>query len=102
METKWKLAILEFVAGMFGWIWIIASLAALYFLAMAVFSDGTWSNFFWAVGASVVTKWLAKGFDDNQQRVAFEAKLISEGYTPEEAAKEWTSRYVKSDPPGGH
>lgn len=41
-----------------------------------------------------MAKWLAKGFRDNQQRVAFEAELIAQGYSPKEAAKEWLSRYM--------
>ncbi len=97
METKTKLVLLELTGGIFGWVWIIASLAALYFLATAVFSDSSWSRFFWAFGVSAVAKWLARGFQDNQQRVAFEAKLIAEGYSPDQAAKEWMSRYMGED-----
>ncbi len=67
METKSKLAILELIAGLLGWVWIGASIAALYFLAMAVLSDGTWSRFFWALGAGVVAKWLARDFQDNKK-----------------------------------
>lgn len=94
MQTNKKLAILELIAGLLGWVWIIAFIAALYFLAMVIFSDGTWSNFFWAVGSSIICKWLAKGFQDSKQRVAYESHLISEGLTPEEAAQRWTEEYM--------
>lgn len=94
METKAKLISLELISGIFGWLWVVATLSALYFLAMVVFSNGTWTNFFGALGAGIVGKWLSKGFKNNQQRVAFEAKLIEEGRTPEEAAKEWSERYM--------
>ena len=94
MQTKTKLVLLELTGGIFGWVWIIASVAALYFLAVAVFSDSPWSRFFWAFSVSVIAKWLAKGFRDNQQRVTFEAKLIAEGYTPEQSSQEWVSRYM--------
>jgi hypothetical protein len=97
MQTKTKLALLELIGGIFGWVWIISFLAALYFLAMAIFSDGPWSRFFWAFGIGAVAKWLTRGLRDNQARVAFEAKLVAEGYTPEQAAKEWTSRYMGGD-----
>ncbi|QYZ66994.1 MAG: hypothetical protein HPY30_13990 [Gammaproteobacteria bacterium (ex Lamellibrachia satsuma)] len=93
MKTNSKLAILQLMSGLFGWVWIIASLAALYFLAVAAFSDGLWSNFFWAVGISVVAKWLTRGIEDNKTRVAFEAKLVEEGHTPEEAGNIWLQQY---------
>jgi uncharacterized membrane protein len=41
MNTKSKLIILELIAGLFGWVWVIASIAMFYFLVMVVFSDGT-------------------------------------------------------------
>jgi hypothetical protein len=94
MQVRTKLVILELVAGIFGWAWIIAGLAALYFLVMAIFAGGGWSRFFWALGISIVGKWLLRGFKDNEQRVAFEADLISKGYTPADAAKEWMTRYT--------
>ena len=93
MDTRTKGTILELAAGLFGWVWIGASIAAVYFLASAIFFDGSWPNFFWALGASMVAKWLARGFEDNKIRVAYEAKLIDEGYSPEEAGKKWTQEY---------
>lgn len=93
MQTKSKLVILELIAGLIGWVWIGASIAALYFLAMAVFSDGTWSQFFWTLGANIVAKWLTRGFEDNKKRVAYEARLIDEGHSPEEARKIWVQEY---------
>ena len=44
MQLRKKLMLLELIAGLFGWVWIFASLAFLYFLAVAVFSHGTWSK----------------------------------------------------------
>jgi hypothetical protein len=40
MQLNYKLALLELIGGLFGWVWILASLAALYFLAMALFAGG--------------------------------------------------------------
>lgn len=54
---------------------------------MVIFSDNTWSNFLWAFGFSIIAKWLSKRFDDNKKRVAYEAHLISEDLSPEEATK---------------
>jgi hypothetical protein len=93
MQTKTKLVLLELTSGIFGWAWIIASLAAIYLLIKAIFFDGLWSNFFWAVGIGAVGKWLCRGFQDSQARVAFEQKLIAEGHTPEQARAEWVRRY---------
>ena len=97
MQTNKKLAILELITGLFGWIWIIASIASLYYLAMVIFSDTPWSIFFWVFGVSIIAKWLAKGFQDSKNRVAYEAQLIAEGYTPEEAGKKWTEEYMGND-----
>jgi len=87
MKTKTKLIMLELTGGIFGWVWIIASLAAIYFLAMAIFSDSPWSRVFWAFGVGVVAKWLAKGFRANQLRVASEAKPFAQTHTREQNIK---------------
>jgi uncharacterized membrane protein YjjB (DUF3815 family) len=95
VTTKKKLILLELTAGLFGWAWMIASIAALVYLVLAIGFNGSWSTFFWALGIGIVAKWLAKGFQDHQARVAFEAKKIVEGMSPEEAGKEWLNRYLK-------
>jgi hypothetical protein len=94
METKTKLVWLELAGGILGWIWILTWVASLYFLIVAIISDSPWSRFFWAFGIGVVAKWLAKGFRDNQLRVAFVAELMGKGLSREEASKEWFERYV--------
>ena len=94
METKTKLVWLELVGGILGWVWILASVAALYFLVVAIFSDSPWSRFFWAFGIGIVAKWIAKGFRDNQLRVAFIAGLVAKGLSHEDACKEWFERYT--------
>jgi hypothetical protein len=93
METRTKLVSLELIASLFGWVWIGASVATLYFLVMALFSDGAWSSAFWSIGIGVVAKWLAKGFRDNQIRVAFVAEMVAKGHSPQEANEVWLSRY---------
>lgn len=94
METRKKLATLELVAGVFGWIWIIASIGALYFAAVAMFSTGSWWNVLWALVVAAVTKWLARGFHDSKQRVAYEVNLVERGFTPEEAGRAWVQAYT--------
>ena len=34
----------ELIGGIFGWVWIAASIGAIYFLVQAVFYDGSWMN----------------------------------------------------------
>ena len=72
MESKSKLVVLELLAGLAGWVWIGASIVALYFLATAVYSDGTWSRFLLALGTSIVAKLLVRGFETQKLRVLIE------------------------------
>ncbi|MEO6824308.1 MAG: hypothetical protein ABI167_06195 [Nitrosospira sp.] len=97
MKTTTPLASLESNVGIFGWIWIVASLAALYFLAMAIFADGAWSSFIWTVGIGILAQRLTKSFQDNQRRMIFEARLIREGYTLEHTGNEWVSKSNEVD-----
>ena len=82
MQVRAKLAVLELISGLFGWGWIIASIAALYFLVMAIGFEGEWSSFFWAVGAGVIAKWLARGFEENKRRIGVENQTDA-GMSPE-------------------
>ncbi len=95
MQTKWKLAILELISGLLGWVWIVAGLAAGYFLVAVIFLDGAWSWFFWSTAISVTAKSLAGGFRENQQRVAFEAELVSEAHSPTQARQERVERILR-------
>ena len=96
METKTKLIWLELISGVFGWVWMLACVTALYFLVVAIFSDSPWSHFFWALGIGVVAEWLARGFRENQTRVDFVAKLMEKGLSHEKASKEWFDMEKKS------
>ena len=69
MNTKTKLVMLELIGGIFGWIWLISSLAGIYFFISALFFEGLWTSFFWAFGASAVAKWLARGFEANKKEL---------------------------------
>jgi hypothetical protein len=89
MSTKNKLAALELLAGIFGWAWLVASGFAIYYLAMAVGFGGGWMPFLVALGAGAVSKWLARGFEYNKRRVAFEANMIAKGPSHEEAGRAW-------------
>ncbi|WP_372072010.1 hypothetical protein P7L75_27960 [Tistrella mobilis] len=101
MTTKQKLVTLELVAGIFGWGWLIAGAATLYYVVMAIGFGGFWSNAGIAFAVAAVSKWLAKGFNDNKIRVACEAEMISRGVPPEEAGRAWLEAYSgKAGSPG--
>jgi hypothetical protein len=40
MQTRHELALLELVGGVFGWTWMIASVASVYFLLAALAFNG--------------------------------------------------------------
>jgi hypothetical protein len=94
MQTKTKMVSLELIGGLFGWVWIIASLAFAYFLIAAIFFHGPWSRVGWAFGAGAVAKWLARGFNDHKARVAFMADHMANGYSAEAARAEWYAGYT--------
>ena len=77
MTNKSKLAVLELVAGIFGWGWLIAGGFAIYYLVMAIGFGGSWLSFVVALLISGVAKWLARGFEDNKRRIALEAETAS-------------------------
>ena len=78
MTVRKKLIALELAEGLFGWVWIVAGIAAVVCLIGALFGSWPWSRFFWAFGVSVVSKWLLRGFMANKRRVALEAEARGE------------------------
>jgi hypothetical protein len=94
MQTRTKLVCLELIGGLLGWLWIFASIGAIYFATVAIFRSSPWSRFAWAVGVAVIAKWLARGFNDSKTRVAFIAELVSKGYSSKDAGEEWYKRYT--------
>lgn len=78
MKLITKLQILELIGGIFGWIWIIASLVAIYYFIVALFSDGSWMKFFIAMIVGVVCKGLCAGFNDTKNNLWNDDKLKEE------------------------
>ena len=81
---------------LFAWAWMIGSIATIYFFVTAVFFDGAWSNFFWGLSASIIGKWLSKGFMDSKDRVLREKALVAEGLSSKEAGRKWLEEYTKT------
>jgi len=94
MSSKGQLVAFELLSGLFGWVWIGGGIAALVFAGLALFGDWSWWNVLYAAIVSGVAKWLARGFLDNQKRVAFEADMVSNGMSPKEAGQAWLEAYA--------
>jgi hypothetical protein len=88
------LILAELATGLFGWLWIFASIAVIFFFFAALFHYAPWSRFFWSFGFSVVAKWLARGFHDTQGRIQFVADGIAAGLSREEASERWFAQYT--------
>ena len=95
MTSRGQLILFEALSGVFGWVWIGATIAVLVLVGFAIFSDWSWWNVLYAVILGGVAKWLAKGFLDNKTRVLFEQQMVEQGMTKEEAAKKWAGEYGK-------
>lgn len=96
MTTKGKLATLELIEGLFGWVSVLSFLATIVFVVRAIAFSGSWWHPLIAIAASAVSAWLGKGFHDSKLRVAFEAELVAQGFSPQEAARIWVERYMKA------
>ena len=77
MTIKSQGVMFAILSGLFGWVWIGSTIAVLVFAGLALFSDWSWWNVLYALIASGIAKWLARGFLDNQKRIAFEQDLIA-------------------------
>lgn len=86
--------VFQLLSGIFGWIWIGGWLAAIVFTAMAMFGDWSWLNVLYAAIVSLVAKWLARGFLDNRNRVAYEDDLVAKGMSPKAAGETWLNEYM--------
>lgn len=69
-------------------------IAALVFAGLAFFGDWSWWNVLYAAIVSGVAKWLARGFLDNQKRLAFETDMVGTGMSPKEARHAWVKAYA--------
>jgi hypothetical protein len=80
---------LELSASLFGWIWIGAALASVYFLYGVLASAAPWSNLLWSIGAGLVTKYLAVVLHRTKQKADYVDQIVKRGYTRGEATTAW-------------
>ena len=74
---------------MFGWIWIGAAIASVYFLYGALAGTGPWTKLPWSIGAALIAKYFAGVLHRNKQRADYVDQLVKRGYTHGEAATAW-------------
>ena len=97
MLTRTKLVLLELIAGLFGWTWLIAGAFAIYFVIMAFAFNGDWKPVIATILVAGIAKWLANGFAGHKKRVAIEADLAKKGLSPQDAREALMKPYVSSD-----
>lgn len=88
-----SLIVYEALGGIFGWVWIAASIGIVVATVGAIFFEWPWWNVLYAFLIGAIAKWLARGFLDNKRRVLFERQLIADGMSEEEAAQAWVNAY---------
>jgi hypothetical protein len=89
IKIKLKLVILDVLGGIFGWIWIGAAIASVYFLYGVLASAAPWSNLIWSLGVAFLAKCLSVSFNDHKQRVDYVDQLIRRGHTQTAATEAW-------------
>ena len=77
------------IAGLFGWIWVGATIATAYFLYGALANDAPWSNLIWSAGISFIAKCLSVAFNDQRMKVDYVDQLIERGHTHAAATEAW-------------
>jgi hypothetical protein len=80
---------LRSIGSLFGWIWIGAALASVYFLYGALANEAPIRNLIWSIGAGLMAKHLNVVLHRNKQRVDYVDQLLERGYTHGEAATAW-------------
>ncbi len=89
MRTKLKLVFLELSSGLFGWIWIGASIAAIYFLYKVMATDAPWTGLLWSLVVALITKQIAAVLALHQRRLDYLDRLAEYGYTRTRAEEAW-------------
>ena len=56
----------EAMSGAFGWVWISASIGAIWLIIAAFFLDGSWWEFGYAVLIGTLSKGIAKSFHQSK------------------------------------
>lgn len=89
MRTRTKIFTLDLLGGVFGFVWIAAFVAAVYFLHEALANGAPWSGLSWSLVTGVISKQIAAAFRVNKQRVEYVGHLTERGYAKAAAEAAW-------------
>jgi len=71
----------ELVGGIFGWVWIAASIGAIYFLVQAVFYDGSWVNLVGAMLTGGISKIVLRECEARKNLLMTQESINIDGNT---------------------
>ena len=77
------------LGSLFGWIWIGAAIASVYFLYGALANEAPVHYLLWSIGAGFLAKNLAAAFKSSKEKVDYVDQLMERGYTHAEATSAW-------------
>lgn len=89
MKTRTKLICLGLLGGTFWWLSIVASIAAIYFLYVALAHDALWIFLPWSVVAGLVAKQTAASIYDAKRRLDYVEQLMERGFARVDAEAAW-------------
>ena len=94
MRTAQKVAVLQLATRVLNRLSIASLLLSVYALDAVMLERLRWPSVPCAIALAVVAKWLAAGSRVAEGRVIFEARLMSEGRTLQQAQREWLKNYL--------
>ena len=86
---KTKLVILDLFRSLFGWIWIGAAIASVYFLYGALANEAPVYYLLWSIGAGFIARNLAAAFKSSKEQLDYVDQLMERGYSHAEATSAW-------------
>lgn len=92
MNNQKKLVVLKLLSGLFGSIWIIVSLSAVYFFVATIAFNGTWALFFWVFCISAITKRITSIIEHSQMNFSIDFED-----SPETTVAEYNSQEHRLD-----
>jgi len=87
----------ELVGGIFGWVWIAASIGAIYFLVQAVFYDGSWVNLVGVMLTGGISKVVLRECEARKNLLMTQESINSDGNTKSDDTDEpaWAEQVEK-------
>ena len=89
MDSEAQINIFQWLEDVFGWTWKIAGLFSIYYLSGVLFFEESGLPLFVAFSIFSLCKWANNMFRILKLRVEFEAKMMKQGFTQEQATRAW-------------